>query len=60
MYDFNTKNLISFQDNFNAKEDLPFFLYFDFEAAAPTDNCFDPEKKSLLCLMIQLLLFILR
>ena len=51
MYNFNTKNLISFQDNFNAKEDLPFVLYFDFEAAAPTDNCFDPEKKSLLYLM---------
>ena len=30
IYNFNTKNLISFQDNFNAKDDLPFVLYFDF------------------------------
>ena len=31
IYNFNTKNLISFQDNFHAKGDLPFVLYFDFE-----------------------------
>ena len=40
-----TKNLISFQDNFNAKGDLPFVLYFDFKTTASTDNCFDPEQK---------------
>ena len=34
-YNFNTKSLISFQDNFHAKGDLPFVLYFDFETAAP-------------------------
>ena len=33
--------MISFQDNFQAKGDLPFVIYFDFE----TDNCFDPEQK---------------
>ena len=27
-------------------------MFFDFEATAPTNNCFDPEqKKCLLCLM---------
>ena len=47
IYNFNTKNLISFQDNFNAKGDLPFVLYFGFETTAPTDNCFDPEQKKM-------------
>ena len=26
-------------------------MYFDFETTAPTDNCFNPEQKCLLCLM---------
>ena len=47
VYNFNTKNLIRFQDNLNAKGDLPFVLYFDFETIAPTDNCFDPEQKKM-------------
>ena len=52
IYNFNTKSLISFQDNFNSKGNLPFVLYFDFETTAPADNIFDPEqKKCLLYLM---------
>ena len=43
----NTKNLISFQDNFNSKGDLPFVLYFDFKTTAPTDNSFDPEQNEM-------------
>ena len=35
VYNFNTKNLTSFQDKFIAKGDLPFVLYFDFETTAP-------------------------
>ena len=46
------KNLISFQDSFNAKGDLPFLLYFDFETTAPTDNCFDPEQKKNVCCVL--------
>ena len=45
IYNFNTKSLISFQDNLNSKGDIPFVMYFDFETAAPTDNIFDPEQK---------------
>ena len=45
IYNFNMQSLISFEDNFNAKGDLSFVIYFDFEAIAPTDNCFDPEQK---------------
>ena len=45
IYNFNTKSLISLQDNLNSKGDIPFVMYFDFETAATTDNIFDPEKK---------------
>ena len=47
IYNFNTQSLISFEDNFNAKGDLSFVIYFDFETTAPTDNCFDPEQKTM-------------
>ena len=49
---FNNKNLITFEDNFKSKGEMPMAKYFDFETTARTDNCFDPEqKKCLLCLM---------
>ena len=37
--------MISYQDNFHAKGDVPFVIYFDFETTAPTNNCLDPEQK---------------
>ena len=43
VYNFNNQNLISYQDDFHAKGDVPFVTYFDFETTAPTDNCLDPE-----------------
>ena len=46
-YNFNNQNLISYQDNFYAKVDVPFAIYFDFETTAPTDNCLDPEQKKM-------------
>ena len=45
IYSFKNKNLITFEDNFKSKEDLPMLMYFDFETTAPTYNCFDPELK---------------
>ena len=47
IYNFNTQILISFEDKFHAKGNLPFVIYFDFETTAPTDNCFDPEQKTM-------------
>ena len=47
IYNFNTQSLISFEDNFHAKGDLPFVIYFNFETTTPTDNCFDPEQKTI-------------
>ena len=48
VYNFNNQNLISYQDNFHAKGDVPFVIYFDFETTAATDNCLDPEQKKML------------
>ena len=47
VHNFNNQNLISYQDNFHAKGDIPFVIYFDFETNAPTDHCFDPEQKKM-------------
>ena len=59
IYNFNTQSLISFEDNFHAKGDLPFVIYFGFETTAPTDNCFDPEQKTMFVVSYVMLLFIL-
>ena len=48
VYNFNNQNLISYQDDFHAKGDVPFVTYFDFETTAPTDNCLDSEQKKIL------------
>ena len=46
VYNFNNHNLISYQDNFNAKGNVP-YVYFDFETTAPTFNFADPEQKKI-------------
>ena len=47
VYNFNNQNLISYQDNFRAKDDIPFIIYFDFETTDSADNCLDPEQKKM-------------
>ena len=47
VYNFNNKCLISYQDNFHTKVDVPFVVYFDFETTAPTGNCLDSEQKKM-------------
>ena len=37
--------LISYKENFRAKGNLPFAIYFDFETTAPTDNYLDPAQQ---------------
>ena len=44
---FNKKHLITFEDNFKSKGDIPVAMYFDFETTAPIGNCFDPEPKKM-------------
>ena len=47
VYNFNNQNVISYQDNFYAKGNVLFVIYFDFETTAPTDNILDPKQKQL-------------
>ena len=48
VYNFCTQNLVSFEDNFGSKGDLPFAIYFDFETASPTDaEWLNPEDKKM-------------
>ena len=58
VYNFNNQNLISYQDNFNAKGDVPFVVYFDFETTAPIFNFSDPEQKQIFVVSYIMLLFI--
>ena len=52
VYNFNNQNLVTFEDNLGYKGNFPVIAYIDFETAAPTDSCFDPEqKRCLLCLI---------
>ena len=44
---FNNKNLISFEDNFNSNGDLSFAMCFYFETTATANNIFDPEQKKM-------------
>ena len=44
IYNFNNKNLITLEDNFKSKTNIPMTIYFDFETTAPTDNCFNAEQ----------------
>ena len=47
VYNFHTKNLVTFEDNLKNKGNLPMTFYFDLETTAPTDNCYDPEQKEM-------------
>ena len=58
MYNFNDKNLVTFEDNFKSKGDLLFALYFDFETTAPTDNYFGPEQTKMFVVSYALFAFI--
>ena len=47
IYNFSNQSLVSYEDNFKAKGDLPFCVYFGFKTTAPTDSCLDPEQKKM-------------
>ena len=53
VYSFCTQNLVSFEDNFGSKGDLPFSIYFDFETTSPSDaDWLNPEEKK--CLLFHM------
>ena len=45
VYNFCSRTITSFEENYKLKGDVPFAIYFDFETTAPTDSAFlDPEQ----------------
>ena len=43
VYNFQTRNLLTFEENIKFKRDVPLTAYIDFETTAPTDDYLDPE-----------------
>ena len=43
VYNFDTQNILTFEENLKNKHDIPLSAYIDFETTAPTDKMFDPE-----------------
>ena len=47
VYNFNTQNLLTFEENLKFKRDIPLTVYIDFETTAPTDDYLDPETRKM-------------
>ena len=48
VYNFCSQTITSFEDNYKAKGDVPFAIYFDFETTSPTDSEYlNPEEKKM-------------
>ena len=48
VYDFNLQNVVTFEDDIKYKGDIPLRVFADFETTAPTDDCLNPENKSMI------------
>ena len=47
IYNFQTRNLLTFEENLKFKRDVPLTAYIDFETTATTDDCLDPESNKM-------------
>ena len=47
VYNFQTRNLLTYEENIKFKRDVPLTTYIDFETTAPTDCCLDPESNKM-------------
>ena len=47
IYNFQTRNLLTFEENLKFKRDVPLTTYIDFETTAPTDDYLDPESNKM-------------
>ena len=43
-YNFDTQNILTFEENLKLKYDIPLTAYIDFETTAPTDKMLDSES----------------
>ena len=53
VYNFNNQCLISYQDNFYTKGDVPIVIYFGFETTAPTDKLPRSRAEKNVCTFIR-------
>ena len=44
VYNFDTQNILTFEENLKLKHDIPLTAYIDFKTTAPTDKMLDPES----------------
>ena len=47
VYNFQTRNLLTYEENVKLKRDVPLTAYIDFETTAATDCCLDPESNKM-------------
>ena len=47
VYNFKTRNLLTYEENIKFKRDVPLTAYIDFETTSPTDCCLDPESNKM-------------
>ena len=47
VYNFQTRNLLTYEENIKFKRDVPLTAYIDSETTAPTDCCLDPESNKM-------------
>ena len=47
VYNFQTRNLLTYEENIKLKRDVPLTAYIDFETTAATDCCLDPESNKM-------------
>ena len=55
VYDFDLKNIVTFEENFKYRGDVPFSVYADFETTAPTDDYLNPENKAMFAVSYSLI-----
>ena len=47
VYNFNTENMLTFEENLKYKGDIPLIAYVDFETTAPKNDCINPENRAM-------------
>ena len=55
VYNFDLKNIVSFEENLKYKGDVPFSVYADFETSAPTGGYLSPENKQMFAVSYSLI-----
>ena len=55
VYNLQLKNIVTFEDNFKYKGDVPFTVYADFETCAPTGDYLSPENKQMFAVSYSLI-----